>query len=1046
MKSIITSFLMALLLFGGSVTSTAQYFSASTESDAYVYFIKGAGSAQSDRYWYYNGSSLTHTQTAPTNGEAAYQFKIIASSTAGKYYIYSVGAGQYLYSKATTAGADKVGLKADKADDALWYIPNDGSVANGVVDFVPGSLTVTDNVVGWNIFGGVSNTTLGLYQRNDANSKWSLIPADLATLNNYRSLVANNVQGTEPDYTKSLASRPAALPDADFDTWSLDNANSLVSCLLAFYPALPTGYYTIKNNSTDGRPQHIYGDLANNQNGYTLQNNNFVADARGVWKVVNNGNGTVSIINSNGDPIITKNNNAPTSHTTLHMAIADGKNGIYFTEAINASNGGTKVNDIYCLTTWTAGGINAADNRWEFSPTSNNPYMVNIYAPSNYTLGWRYSGTETTYSIIKRGGFFIDSYDGSEGSMSLYEFVLLDDKGNVVDGITPVVDSDARTITATISELPTGYYRIVSAYTGGTAASKSITSYQTQSNKLGWEVTDVNNGEQYWYIQGNATDGYTIQSAYFDSKKYMHTTTAGNSTTASSLVEESEASKYVISLINNSDQYTIKETESTSPLHGQFLIDGWSSGPLITWAGGENSASAWYFVPTTDVEAALASLNTLTAGIDYSKQVGTTVGTYSEPEGTTTEGLKELTQNYATYKAEVVAAIESGNVATMETAYNNFKTYVKNLITADLTTAYGTLTINQPVVGKLYRFKNKAAEGYYMRAASTGQMSMTQTVDDHSTIFMLQEGDPVDGKTAFKLLNYNTGYYTYDTRNNGKVRSEANSVLFKASEGGDTYTNDEGVKCSYYTLKTNYSNGPFTFGRTDNHNIDRHSYYQADNCDWIIEEVTWLPIPVSSTYMFGTLTSPAPLEISSAGNYGKDARMKFYTATIGEDNYVVLKKVENNIPANVPLVIELVTTTGMSQDSQFMQIASSAPALDATNALRGSFETIATSTVQGTIYTLQPAWDDNTGNHNSATEVAFRQYNGTNIQGFRAYLPVAPGVQPAGMRFYEGDVTRIEGVEEGQTHKVDVYDLSGRRVQRATKGLYIVNGKKVLVK
>ena len=43
-------------------------------------------------------------------------------------------------------------------------------------------------------------------------------------------------------------------------------------------------------------------------------------------------------------------------------------------------------------------------------------------------------------------------------------------------------------------------------------------------------------------------------------------------------------------------------------------------------------------------------------------------------------------------------------------------------------------------------------------------------------------------------------------------------------------------------------------------------------------------------------------------------------------------------------------------------------------------------------------------------------------------------------------MTRIEGVEEGQTHKVDVYDLSGRRVQRATKGLYIVNGKKVLVK
>ena len=68
------------------------------------------------------------------------------------------------------------------------------------------------------------------------------------------------------------------------------------------------------------------------------------------------------------------------------------------------------------------------------------------------------------------------------------------------------------------------------------------------------------------------------------------------------------------------------------------------------------------------------------------------------------------------------------------------------------------------------------------------------------------------------------------------------------------------------------------------------------------------------------------------------------------------------------------------------------------------------------------------------------------IQGFRAYLPVASNVRIAGMRIVDGDVTRIEGVNAEESHKVDVYDLSGRRVQRATKGLYIINGKKVIVK
>lgn len=402
--------------------------------------------------------------------------------------------------------------------------------------------------------------------------------------------------------------------------------------------------------------------------------------------------------------------------------------------------------------------------------------------------------------------------------------------------------------------------------------------------------------------------------------------------------------------------------------------------------------------------------------------IGTALGQYNNSEGTgqaKLDNANAVVANDATTSEAITSAI------------------------ADL----NAISINLPKTDKLYRFKNKAAEGYYMRAASTGQMSMTQTMNDHSTIFMLQEGDPVDGKTAFKLLNYNTGYYTYDTRNNGKVRSEANSVLFKASEGGNSYTNEEGAKCSYYTLKTDYSGGPYTYGRTDNHNIDRHSYYQANNCDWIIEEVEWLPIPVSNTYMFGTFTSPVDLAIQDA-YYAKDTRMKFYTAKVDpSDNYIVLTQVTENIPANQSYVIEYVAGSDYKNGCSFLKIADSASAIDEdTNALRGSFETIATPTDQGTIYTLQPAWDETVEDHKSATDVAFRQYNGTHIQGFRAYLPVTGSNPIQGMRFEDGQTTLIEGITPGQSHKVDVFDLSGRRVQRATKGIYIINGKKVLVK
>lgn len=1018
----------------------AQFFTVSTESDSYSYFIKGADPRSGNvynnlRYWKYDGSSaIVHTATVPGTTDDAYKFKIYASTTTGKYYIYSVGAQQYLYCKNTGAGTDKVGLKTDRADDALWYIANDGIVPNGIINIVPGSLSLGSNTVGWNIHGGVSeNGTpyIGLYDRTDGGSQWSLIPSDLKTLNNFRSIAANIMQGDTPDYSVSKSTRPNAFPTADYASWTISDATSIVSSLNGLYPALPTGYYTITNCATD-RNKYIYGNLTNNPNGYTLQSGTVVTDTKGWWKVTNNGNGTINIVNSNGDPIITMNSNAPTLYKTLHMAYADGKNGIYFTEAINASNNnGTKVNNIPCLTTWASGGINVADNRWAFSTANVSPYTINIYAPSNYKLGWRYSNSESEYTMIKKGGFFVDTSDGTPNSMDLYEFVLLDGNGSVVSGVTPVVDAGARTITATLSELPSGYYRVVSAYTGGTAAAKGWTSYQTQSNKLGWEVVDANNGEQYWYIEGNATSGYKIQSAYFDCKKYIALAASNDKgNTSYSLVEAANASTFTINLIAGSDQYTIKAPNNSYPVHGQYLSDSWSAGPFTTWAGDANSASAWYFVPATELEAAVASLNTYTAGVDFSKQIGTKVGQYSEPEGTTTEGLQTLTSNYATYKSQVAAALASGDVATMETAYNNFKTNVKDLITTERTTAYGTLVINQPEAGKLYRFKGHATTKYICPSSSTGKMSLNPSRDNYASVFMLQAGSTTG---TFKLLNYGHGKYTKNTYDLGASNTEAESITFTESS----------TNAGCYRMQSNYSGSKWFV----DHNtvVDRQASYDASTCDWEIIEVKWLPIPISTAYKFGTIVLPADLElIDSEGNYGQDGRLKFYTATIGTDGYVNLKKVTQDIKAGHPYVVELVTTNGMSEDSQFMQITSGAPELSADNELRGGYETVAKPT--GTIYTLQAAWDETAENNLSADNVAFRQYNGATIQGFRAYLPVPSTVRIAGMRIVDGDVTRIEGVNAEESHKVDVYDLSGRRVQRATKGLYIINGKKVYIK
>ncbi len=76
--------------------------------------------------------------------------------------------------------------------------------------------------------------------------------------------------------------------------------------------------------------------------------------------------------------------------------------------------------------------------------------------------------------------------------------------------------------------------------------------------------------------------------------------------------------------------------------------------------------------------------------------------------------------------------------------------------------------------------------------------------------------------------------------------------------------------------------------------------------------------------------------------------------------------------------------------------------------------------------------------------IAFYPSNGTLAQN-KAYLNLSGSSAPAFTLNFGGETTGIEGVEAENGTQV-IFDLSGRRVQKAQKGLYIINGKKVLVK
>jgi len=74
------------------------------------------------------------------------------------------------------------------------------------------------------------------------------------------------------------------------------------------------------------------------------------------------------------------------------------------------------------------------------------------------------------------------------------------------------------------------------------------------------------------------------------------------------------------------------------------------------------------------------------------------------------------------------------------------------------------------------------------------------------------------------------------------------------------------------------------------------------------------------------------------------------------------------------------------------------------------------------------------------------------LKGFRAYFTVDADASPSVKAFFENDIfiddeaTGIVNLNDNLNKNEAIYNLAGQRVQKAQKGLYIVNGRKVVVK
>ena len=183
----------------------------------------------------------------------------------------------------------------------------------------------------------------------------------------------------------------------------------------------------------------------------------------------------------------------------------------------------------------------------------------------------------------------------------------------------------------------------------------------------------------------------------------------------------------------------------------------------------------------------------------------------------------------------------------------------------------------------------------------------------------------------------------------------------------------------------------------------------------MLEEITTLPVTITAAG-YATLYAPVALTIPDD-----------VTAYVATDNgdYLTLTEVKTTIPANTGVILagaattyNFVITTGGSVGS---------------NALTGTVAAIARPSGS---YILS----------NGGSGVGFYKDGASTIPGFKAYLPAAsPGVGVKTFRFNEE--TAIEALESAkEAGSAKIYNLAGQRVTKAKKGIYIVGGRKVVVK
>ena len=325
---------------------------------------------------------------------------------------------------------------------------------------------------------------------------------------------------------------------------------------------------------------------------------------------------------------------------------------------------------------------------------------------------------------------------------------------------------------------------------------------------------------------------------------------------------------------------------------------------------------------------------------------------------------------------------------------------VVNTMTDSLDKQTALIGINLPAAGSYLRIVSTKHAGQYLSGSNngSGRIAFTNDGSDSGTIYYF------DGNA---LINYATGDVVADNglfTQLGGASATPSIIKFEGST----------VKGNYNVIYQDNTRALFCMKSGDNYYTDgAGNTNKGDGYDFTLEKVTELPLTMTTVAEanYSTLYLPVNVKVSGAEVFGaklSGSKLEAVAATNGE------------VPANTGVILKSNTTTATAT------IVETAAAVE--SELAGVVRTTATP-ANSFVFSIVGG------------ELGFYRFGGDEIKANKAYYTSTLPVQGFGLSF---DV--INAIKQADTTKSGqaIYDLSGRRVQKAAKGVYIVGGKKVI--